>query len=214
MESGTVSFCQGSDLFIFFQPGEQLHILACLSVPKQDGEIITPFRVAEVMNKNGSPNPTFEGIDSVERPTNAEIKVNGDHQRADNKNVVENGETTGIRDMVDTQLDVSATESFLQSEDHKQRTRLMLENFRNSHYFVRIAESDETLWSKARVPEVNDKEPGKLATGSGSFSAFVDRGNFDGNVSGGVARNSVTCCSLHNGDIVVCVYKLPAYLKE
>ncbi|CAA6656296.1 unnamed protein product [Spirodela intermedia] len=187
--------------FVF--PGEQLHILACLSVPKKDAEIITPFRVSEVMNKNGSPKPTFESIDSVERPTNAEIKLNGDHQEADSKNVVENGETTGITDMVNTQLDVSATESFLQSEDHKQRTRLMLENFRNSHYFVRIAESDEPLWSKARVPEVNDKEPRKLPTGSGSFSAFVDRGNFDGNVSGGVARNSVTCCSLHNGDIVV-----------
>ncbi|KAJ6911615.1 hypothetical protein NC652_022028 [Populus alba x Populus x berolinensis] len=35
------------------------------------------------------------------------------------------------------------------------------------------------------------------------LSALIDRGNFDTNVSGGAARNGVSCCSLSNGDIVV-----------
>ena len=33
--------------------GEQVHILASLSAYKQDTEIITPFKVAAVMSKNG-----------------------------------------------------------------------------------------------------------------------------------------------------------------
>ena len=35
-------------------------------------------------------------------------------------------------------------------------------------------------------------------------SAFVDSGEFDPDVAGGVARSRAKCCALPNGDIVVC----------
>lgn len=37
---------------LFVIPGEQLNVLACLSAYKQETEIITPFKVAALMNKN------------------------------------------------------------------------------------------------------------------------------------------------------------------
>ena len=44
----------------------------------------------------------------------------------------------------------------------------------------------------------------KTADNTFHLSALIDRGNFDTNVSGSAARNGVSCCSLSNGDIVVC----------
>nr|TKS04137.1 hypothetical protein D5086_0000146920 [Populus alba] len=88
--------------FVF--PGEQVHILASLSAYKQDTEIITPFKVAAVMPKNG-------------------------------------------------------------------------------------------------VGQSPKKQNGDLEDGS-DFVTAQGKGNFDTNVSGGAARNGVSCCSLSNGDIV------------
>ena len=44
----------------------------------------------------------------------------------------------------------------------------------------------------------------RIAESGTSINAVVDGGRFDARVSGGLARNSVKCSSLANGDIVVC----------
>lgn len=54
---------------MFLLTGEQIQILACLSESKEDAEIITPFKVVEVMDKtvqrklsdNGTSTPSGDG---------------------------------------------------------------------------------------------------------------------------------------------------------
>lgn len=57
---------------------------------------------------------------------------------------------------IDPQTDISASESILRMEDHIEQTEALLQRFRNSHFFVRIAESGELLWSKKGAPEMDD----------------------------------------------------------
>lgn len=166
-EPDMLSFRSFDRPFVF--PGEQVHILACLSGYKQDTEIITPFKVAEMMSKNGR---------------NAK-KQNG--------------------------------ESLLRMEDHKRQTEMLLQRFRNSHFFARTAEADESLWSKRKTHKTfrestemiggkftsYDVESIKGADKNPLQKASVDRGNLDASTSGGVARNGFKCRSLANGDIVV-----------
>lgn len=109
----------------------------------------------------------------------------------------QNGHSPG-KESVDSQKD---GESILRMEDHKRRTEDLLSRFQKSHFFVRIAESGEPLWSKkssmaADTEEGDEKRP--------CVSAFVDSGEFDPDVAGGVARSRAKCCALPNGDIVVC----------
>ncbi|KAG6735408.1 hypothetical protein POTOM_061987 [Populus tomentosa] len=125
--------------FVF--PGEQVHILASLSAYKQDTEIITPFKVAAVMSKNG--------VGQSPKKQNGDLEDGSDFVTAQGK-----------------------------MEYYKRLSEVLLERFKNSHFFVKIAELGEPL------------------------CALIDRGNFDTNVSGGAARNGVSCCSLSNGDIV------------
>lgn len=124
------------------------------------------------------------------------------------------------------QKDVSAGESLLRMENNKRQTELLLQSFENSHFFVRIAESDEPLWSKKSAkkkssePSVMDGQKSidngtlKTAEDMSSINAIVDKGNFDPNVSGGAARNTIKCCSLSGGDIVVCVKTLLGYYSN
>ncbi|XP_057949278.1 uncharacterized protein LOC131144579 [Malania oleifera] len=194
--------------FVF--PGEQVHILACLSASKQDTEIITPFKVAAVMSKNGKGQNTKNQNGNIEQDFNSftNEEVNPDGQYMDEK-----GENL-LKEKVDPQKDISASESLLRMEDHKRQTETLLHRFRNSHFFVRIAESGEPLWSKRKTPETYPetseipdqklmadeiRKTGKKRT---TPSAVIDRGDFNANVSGGLAR-TVECCSLSNGDIVV-----------
>lgn len=197
--------------FVF--PGEQVHILACLSAYKQDTEIITPFKVAAVMSKNGkgqSPNKqngsVEDGMDSV--PLTGESP--------DGQDMDQNGERLS-KEKIDPVKDVSASESLLRMEDHKRQTEILLQRFENSHFFARIAESGELLWSKRSSPEKSSESfemNGQDSSANGTQktaksishpNAVIDRGNFDANISGGVARNCIKCCSLSNGDIVVCL---------
>lgn len=179
--------------FVF--PGEQVHILACLSAYKQDTEIITPFKVAEVMSKNG--------IGRNSKRQNGEI-INGSPPvpKSHDSDEKASGKT-------DTKKDVSTGESLLRMEDHKRQTEMLLQRFRNSHFFVRIAESDEQLWSKRKTQETFRESTAMIG---GKLSAYdddkkknasVDGGNLDASTSGGVARNGFKCSSLANGDIVV-----------
>ncbi|XP_020223685.1 uncharacterized protein LOC109805847 isoform X2 [Cajanus cajan] len=183
----------------FLFPGEQVHIVACLSACKQDMEIITPFKVAAVMSKNGKSHGPDKENGNVENQNDL-VSGEGQEQKEESLEKVKTDHSAGV----------SAGESLLRMEVHKRQTALLLQKFENSHFFVRISESDEPLWSKRgsskksnsseRIASFEMKETVKNAS---SISAVIDRANFDATISGGVARNSVKCCALPNGDIVV-----------
>ena len=196
---------------LFSDLGEQVHILACLSACKEDAEIITPFKVAAMMSKNGfgkSPekqNGSMEDCKGETRP--------GGRDANENAEKLSSGK-------IGTKKNVSDGESLFRMEDHKRQTELLLQRFEKAHYFVRIAESDEPLWSKKSASSQSsgssemdgqssaDSESQKSAKAASRLNAVIDKGNFDPAVSGGAARNTVRCCSLSNGDIVVRVIKL------
>lgn len=124
-----------------------------------------------------------------------------------------NGDAEG---KIDLQKDV-AGESFLEMEDHRRQTDRMLGVFKNSHFFARIAESDEPLWSERSSQAAcvrssktftenlaeDSLETAKTQKKKNPISVVIDRGKFDSPTSGGVARGAAKCCSLSNGDIVV-----------
>ncbi|XP_020081782.1 uncharacterized protein LOC109705460 isoform X1 [Ananas comosus] len=204
--------------FIF--PGEQIHILVCLSATKQDTETITPFRVAAVMSRNGKSQQNgkqqMESSPSNPNSISDEGEVNGTCEEAADHTKESNGETLSTAVEMPPKQDISMTESLLRMEDHRQQTENILERFKNSNFFVRIAQSDEPLWSKRSLADqspLNQEIAGgksrlndgghEKASKTGPFSAVVDKGSFDGIKSGGVARDTVRCYSLSNGDIVV-----------
>ena len=186
------------DLTSIYTPGEQVHILACLSSSKQDMEIITPFKVAAMMSKNGIgqsiKNQSGE-IGDASNSTEGKVEVN--HVGED---TCQNGESL-LKESLDSQKDISASESLLRMEEHKRQTEILLQKFNSSHFFVQIAESGSPLWSKKGA------KTRETTKGPTPLSAVVDRGNFNANASGGAARNIVDCCSLSNGDVVVCFIK-------
>ncbi|CAD5323388.1 unnamed protein product [Arabidopsis thaliana] len=137
--------------FVF--PGEQIQILACLSESKGDTEIITPFKVAEVMSRTGQ--------------RKVSDKQNGD---------MSDGASTPSGDGE-------------MSPDAQFATQ-------NGWKIIR----DE---QKICFPDTEMDEERKRTKSRPCVSAFVDRGDFDPNVSGGVARSKAKCCALPNGDIVV-----------
>ncbi|XP_073109692.1 uncharacterized protein [Elaeis guineensis] len=202
--------------FIF--PGEQIHILVCLSASKQDTEIITPFRVAAVMSKNskssqnGNQQEKILGIKSSS--ASGEGDANGTHEETAHHSIKDDGETISTGNEMTPRRVISATKSLLRMEDHKQQTENLLERFKNSNFFVRVARSGEPLWCKRNVAEQSlansdvagrsfQSIGGSLNTSTSLLNAVVDKGNFDGNTSGGLARDTVKCYSLCNGDIVV-----------
>ncbi|PON67495.1 heat-inducible transcription repressor [Parasponia andersonii] len=183
--------------FVF--PGEQVHILACLSACKKDTEIITPFKVAAVMCKNG--------IGKSPEKENGNLEDGKGGTTLASQDIDQNGEKLS-KEKIDPKKDVSTSESLLRLEDHKRQTEMLLQRFEKSHYFVRIAESGEPLWSKksAQNKSLESFEMDAQKSKSEDLSclnAVIDKGNFDPTVSGGAARNTVKCCSLSNGDIVV-----------
>ncbi|XVF03399.1 hypothetical protein REPUB_Repub04eG0257900 [Reevesia pubescens] len=196
--------------FVF--PGEQVHVLACLSACNQETEIITPFKVAAVMRKNGMRKGSEKQNGNIEGETNT---VTGGGEVSPNGAVMDQKGENLEKEKIDPAKDVSASESFLRMEDHRRQTETLLKRFKNSHFFVRIAESGDPLWSKKGVSRTASESSEmdslqsiangtkKTAKNISSLNAVIDRGNFDANVSGGVARDTVKCCSLSNGDIVV-----------
>ncbi|XAR64746.1 hypothetical protein NMG60_11008554 [Bertholletia excelsa] len=205
-----LSFCSLDRSFVF--PGEQVHIMACLSAYKQDIEIITPFKVAAMMSKNGvGKNPKKQNGDiGYENEASSEsLEASPDSQDVDQH--VENLSKERMPEQ-----DLSSSESLLRMEDHRRQTQTLLRKFENSHFFVRISESDKPLLSKS--PPEESSESSEMVTvkvtadsagtrktekAGGSLNAIIDRGKFEATVSGGLARNAVRCCSLPNGDIVV-----------
>ncbi|RDY04455.1 hypothetical protein CR513_11837, partial [Mucuna pruriens] len=185
------SLCSLDRSFLF--PGEQVHILACLSACKQD---TSSFKVAAATSENGVGHSPKKENGNIESRNNS---VSGEGELG----------TSGEEKLED----VSDSESLLQKEVLKKQTALLLQKFENSHFFVRISESDDPLWSKRSSSEkfsnssdaYNEKGStiNSKGTSLSSISAVIDKGNFNSNVSGGVARNSVKCYALPNGDIVV-----------
>ncbi|GER41450.1 hypothetical protein STAS_18158 [Striga asiatica] len=200
--------------FVF--PGEQIGILACLSAYKQDTEIITPFKVAAVMNKNGigeSSKKQNGNIEGETSPGTQSLRAGSEDQDNQHGEHVMEGNT-------DSHKDASAGESLLRMEDHRRQTEQLLHRFENSHFFVRVAESDEPLWSKRRAQEsflksstafeeqLNEESSETPTTTrmKNSLSVSIDRGHFDARTSGGLARGAVKCRALSNGDIVVLLH--------
>uniref|UniRef100_A0A0E0GGX9 RNA-binding S4 domain-containing protein n=1 Tax=Oryza nivara TaxID=4536 RepID=A0A0E0GGX9_ORYNI len=107
--------------------------------------------------------------------------------------------------------DILETESLLRLEDHKQQIESMLQRFKMSNFFVRIAESDEPLWSNkklavSKVPKeqsYSDNQENNKGSRSNAYNTISDKGVFDGSTSGGIARGTARCYALQNGDIVV-----------
>ncbi|KAF7041344.1 hypothetical protein CFC21_051157 [Triticum aestivum] len=194
----------------FLFPGEQVHILACLSASKQDMTCISPFRIAAVMSKSGN---------SPRHPTNksSSVSENGDANGTAGENsphgVEDNMESVELNDKVSSpsKQDILETESLLRMEDHKEQIETVLQKFKRSNFFVRIAESDEPLWSKKRVAATktadeqlySDSQGNNTVSRSTAYNTISDKGVFDGSTSGGVARDTVRCYALQNGDIVV-----------
>lgn len=191
--------------------GEQIRILACLSACKQDTEIITPFKVAAVMNKTGFGRSSKNQNGNIEKEA-IQVPETIVSDSGDQENQVDG---TTAEEKIGSPKDVSAGESILRMEDHKRQTEQLLRRFESSHFFVRIAESNEPLWSKKRVGEPYSEastafeeqlleDSLETAKKKNSVSASIDRGKFDSRTSGGLARGAANCCSLPNGDIVVC----------
>uniref|UniRef100_A0A0D3FDY2 Uncharacterized protein n=1 Tax=Oryza barthii TaxID=65489 RepID=A0A0D3FDY2_9ORYZ len=76
----------------FLFPGEQVHILACMSASKQETQVISPFRIAAVMSKNGnslqystnkSSHATENGDSNVKNGENGSQVVEDDMQKSD-----------------------------------------------------------------------------------------------------------------------------------
>ncbi|GAA0160209.1 hypothetical protein LIER_38998 [Lithospermum erythrorhizon] len=197
-EYAEIGSIRSSDRSFVF-PGEQVHILACLSACKQDLEIITPFKVAAMMNKNGL------GL------RNSTEKQNGNTEEEANMVVDGVSDGKGINKRDDSENHVSSGESLLRMEHHRRQTERLLRKISKSHFFVRIAGSDEPLWSKIsskasadafEMGRSDNTRHGHLRKRN-SFNAVVDKGSFDFNTSGGIAREGVQCHALPNGDIVV-----------
>ncbi|KAL7603190.1 hypothetical protein Lser_V15G14809 [Lactuca serriola] len=105
-----------------------------------------------------------------------------------------------------------AGDSALNKEEDRVNPQELLKRFRNSHFFARIAESDEVLWSKRKTDSTaaigghflqmeSSKDVNKNP--SSSINTSLDRESLDTSTSGGVAKNDVKCSLLPNGDIVV-----------
>ncbi|XP_062203865.1 uncharacterized protein LOC133906098 isoform X2 [Phragmites australis] len=193
----------------FLLSGEQVHILACLSASKQDIQVISPFRIAAVMSKNGN---SLQHSTNESSPVSANGHDDGTSGENDCQDVENNMQSVDLNDEASpSKHDILVTQSLLQKEDHKKQIEHMLQRFRESNFFVRIAESDEPLWSKKRVTATkmsdgryySDSQGNSKASRSNVYNTISDKGIFDGSTSGGVARDTVRCYSLQNGDIVV-----------
>lgn len=106
------------------------------------------------------------------------------------------------------QIHILACLSACKQEEYRRQTEELLKRFKNSHFFARISEADEALWSRRKSQEAFQ---GSKAAIGGKFipiesckdDVSVDRGSLEASTSGGVAKNDVKCSLLANGDIVV-----------
>ncbi|KAI7748379.1 hypothetical protein M8C21_034017 [Ambrosia artemisiifolia] len=98
------------------------------------------------------------------------------------------------------QVQIVACLSACKQQEYRRQTEELLKRFKNSHFFTRIAESDEALWSRRKTRETDE---GKfIPVESCNDYVALERGSLDASTSGGIAKNDVKCSRLANGDIV------------
>ncbi|GAA0146122.1 hypothetical protein LIER_06149 [Lithospermum erythrorhizon] len=195
----TASFHSLDRFFVF--PGEEVHMLACLSVNELQKENTTPFKDVDMVAKDSIKLSTEKQNRTISEQVDCVL------QRVDG--------VSGAKDMSHsdhTTNHASSSQALVRKEDHMSQTEKLLQRFKSSHFLVRIAESDEALWSK-RSSEVSDNSElsehelsirvPKHAEKRSSSNVIVDRGSLDSYTSGGVARSAAKCYALQNGDIVV-----------
>ncbi|XP_042432201.1 uncharacterized protein LOC122018835 isoform X1 [Zingiber officinale] len=194
--------------FIF--PGEQICILVCLSASNstEESKITTPPTVVAPLLSNAKSNPNkSHPIENVNEGANS---ITGE---ALCQLVESDRQTNSDASILSPEIDISLTEFPVRFGCHTHQTERLLESFRNSNFFVRITEADEELWSKKNAPSQRKPEvvvgrsqsdgQSKKIPKKNAIAEVVDMGGFDGNTSGGVARDTVRCCSLSNGDVAV-----------
>ncbi|KAM3270377.1 hypothetical protein P3S67_029484 [Capsicum chacoense] len=159
-------------------------------------EIITPFKVTAIVNKNsiGQSNQKQNG---KRRMNSGSVFPGG---VVDDSSLSENGNAN-----IDPKKEVSTDKNLLILEDYKRQTEPVVQRFNSSHFFAFIAESGELLWSKRKAMEdlsdtigADGSEKVKTLKKKLSLSASTNKGNFNARTSGGVARNVVYCCALPN----------------
>jgi hypothetical protein len=105
----------------------------------------------------------------------------------------EHGDATGDKvENEETNGQVSSP-TISQSDNQKKQADCILEIFRNSSFFARIAQSDDPLWSRKKRAILSEN----------LCNVVSDKGFFDSTTAGGVARDAAKCFLLCNEDIVV-----------
>ncbi|XP_047960672.1 uncharacterized protein LOC125205654 [Salvia hispanica] len=189
----------------FVLAGEQVRLLICLSPNKRGSDTFRPSENV-VGQRSSRENEKFVGgTNSVSHSQYASTEKPKD----------KNGEA---RENPHSQKNASTGESMPENDDQRKHTDQLLQRFKDSHFFARIAESNEPLWSERSAQEacfklmetckekligdssdtaqtLKDKNP--------TTSVVIDRGELHSPTSGGVARGAAKCCSLPNGEIVV-----------
>ncbi|KAL1539407.1 hypothetical protein AAHA92_28029 [Salvia divinorum] len=189
----------------FVLAGEQVRVLLCLSPNKRDSGTVRPSENV-VGQRSLRENEKFVG------GTNS---VSHSKYASTDKQKDKNGEARGN---THSQKNASTGESIPENDDQRKHTDQLLQRFKDSHFFARIAESNEPLWSERSAQDArfklveNCKEKligdssdtaQTLKTKNSTTSVVIDRGELHSPTSGGVARGAAKCCSLLNGDIVV-----------
>ncbi|XP_078173746.1 uncharacterized protein LOC144567474 [Carex rostrata] len=170
--------------FIF--PGEQVHILVCLSASALKSETISPFKAGTSLVRHNEKSVSNGVHQAKHTPDSSEIVTSSTKENGDAP-----GEAAGVENKETNGQVLPPTIS--ETDDQKKQAENILERFRSSSFFARIAQSDDPLWSrKKRAPR-----------GESSCNAVSDKGFFDSTTAGGVARDAAKCFLLSNGDIVV-----------
>ncbi|XP_057810883.1 uncharacterized protein LOC131025233 [Salvia miltiorrhiza] len=189
--------------FVF--AGEQVRLLICLSENKHNSGIITPSENVVGQRSHRENEEVVGGTNSFSHAKYA----NTDEQKD------KNGEARG--NSTHSQKDASTGESIPGNDDQRRHTDQLLQRFEDSHFFARIAESNEPLWSERSAQEAcfklmetckekltgDSSETAQILKNKNPTSVVIDRGELHSPTSGGVARGAAKCFSLSNGDIVV-----------
>lgn len=178
--------------FVF--PGERLNIVVYVSSNDDSmPEITTPFSVAAAMGKTGSAQQ--KGNKGYEEALSPEI-LDGSTAVDENRHLSVEAQQSST-----PSLNISVSESLLRMEGHK-KSAALLQSFQNSHFFTRIAETDEQAWKKQpalnhTAEEFDDGMVSANTLEHKNVPLIMEGGDFDPKGAGGVARNA-SCYSIGN----------------
>ncbi|KAH7277011.1 hypothetical protein KP509_39G030300 [Ceratopteris richardii] len=202
---GDVSLLMNMDRGFVF-PGECMSIVVYVSLHDPSmPEIITPFRVAamlEKINVNGKGNSKISSLSTSQDAMDTKLDEEKQHST----------------DKVDfPQNSLTAGRKVFTVEENKDRKAALLHAFQNSHFFAKISETDEQILKAEEIDDAalstSSSEHKKSFESVEPVPVVMEGGDFDSRYAGGVAR-SATCYSLENGDIaVVLQVSVPTDLK-